>query len=56
MAKKASLQAKHSLISKKGTVTLTVCDPVAIDGSMSNAEISERMHGVIVSELGEGRN
>ncbi|MBN1757650.1 MAG: 1-acyl-sn-glycerol-3-phosphate acyltransferase [Chitinispirillaceae bacterium] len=47
------LLAKHSLSVRKGTVTLTVCDPVTIDDAMSKAEISERLRQTIVEVLGE---
>ena len=49
----ATLLAKHSFSIRKGTVTLTICDPVTIDPAISKAEISERMREIIVKELGE---
>ncbi len=47
------LLAKHSFIVKKGTVVMTICDPVAIDPAMTKAEISAQMRNAIVKELGE---
>lgn len=46
----SALLTKHSLMIKKGTVMLSVCDPLKMDTSMSKAEISSRVHEIIVKE------
>ena len=43
----SQLLPKHTNIIKKGIVRLTICDPISISESMTKADISERVRGII---------
>ncbi|MBN1308841.1 MAG: 1-acyl-sn-glycerol-3-phosphate acyltransferase [Chitinispirillaceae bacterium] len=43
----SQLLPKHTIFLKKGTVSLTVCGPIAISESMSKADISEMVREII---------
>lgn len=43
----SQLLPKHANILRRGTVSLTICDPISISESMTKADISERVRGVI---------
>jgi len=43
----SKLLPKHAKLIRSGTVTLTVCDPVTIDETMSKLQISENIRNII---------
>jgi 1-acyl-sn-glycerol-3-phosphate acyltransferase len=49
------LMPKHSCWLNKGTVHVTIGDPIAIDPSMSKADIAEKVRGVLVAALEGGK-